>query len=118
MGLGCRANRLDHLTSALSELSERRSLREQARAIRLPIVLWVLLLSGGVATVVSSCVLGNESKWLHYCQVSGADVCGGGDAFGDCGFGEAVRGRGGGDLGCVSTGAGDYADDALEVSSA
>jgi Protein of unknown function (DUF4239) len=63
-------NRLDHLTSALSELSERRSLREQARAIRLPIVLWVLLLSGGVATVVSSCVLGNESKWLHYCQVS------------------------------------------------
>jgi Protein of unknown function (DUF4239) len=63
-------NRLDHLTSALSELSERRSLREQARAIRLPIVLWVLLLSGAVATVVSSCVLGNESKWLHYCQVS------------------------------------------------
>jgi hypothetical protein len=63
------ANRLDHLTSALSELSERRSLREQARAIRLPIVLWVLLLSGGVATVVSSCLLGNESKWLHYCQV-------------------------------------------------
>jgi hypothetical protein len=63
------ANRLDHLTSALSELSERRSLREQARAVRLPIVLWVLLLSGGVATVVSSCVLGNESKWLHYCQV-------------------------------------------------
>jgi hypothetical protein len=64
------ANRLDHLTSALSELSERRSLREQARTIRLPIVLWVLLLSGGMATVVSSCVLGNESKWLHYCQVS------------------------------------------------
>jgi hypothetical protein len=64
------ANRLDHLTSALSELSERRSLREQSRAIRLPMVLWVLLLSGGVATVVSSCVLGNESKWLHYCQVS------------------------------------------------
>jgi hypothetical protein len=67
---GVSTNRLDHLTSALSELSERRSLREQARAIRLPIVLWVLLLSGGVATVVSSCILGNESKWLHYCQVS------------------------------------------------
>src|ERR1700722_9593540 len=35
-------NRLDHLTSALSLLAERRSLREQARAVRLPIVLWVL----------------------------------------------------------------------------
>jgi hypothetical protein len=63
-------NRLDHLTSALSELSERRNLREQARAVRLPVVLWVLLLAGGVATVVSSCLLGNESRWLHYCQVS------------------------------------------------
>jgi hypothetical protein len=63
------ANSVDHLTQALSDLSERRSLREEQLRVRLPIVLWILLLAGGGATVGSSCVLGNDNKWLHYCQV-------------------------------------------------
>jgi len=63
------ANSVDHLTSALSNLTERRNLREQARAVRLPPVLWLLLLAGAGATVGSACLLGNDNKWLHYCQV-------------------------------------------------
>jgi Protein of unknown function (DUF4239) len=66
---GVSGTRLDHLTSALSNLSERRNLREQERTIRLPTVLWVLLLAGAGATVGSACLLGNDNRWLHYCQV-------------------------------------------------
>jgi hypothetical protein len=60
---------VDHLTQVLGELSERRSLREEQLRVRLPVVLWILLLAGGGATVGSSCLLGNDNKWLHYCQV-------------------------------------------------
>jgi hypothetical protein len=60
---------VDHLTSALSDLSERRNLREEEMHVRLPEMLWVLLLAGGGATVGSSCLLGNDNQWLHYCQV-------------------------------------------------
>lgn len=63
------SNSVDHLTQVLSDLSERRSLREEQLRVRLPIVLWILLLAGGGATVGSSCVLGNDNKWLHYFQV-------------------------------------------------
>ena len=64
-------NSLDHLTSALSDLSERRSLREQEFQIRLPAILWLLLVAGAGATVGSACLLGNDNKWLHYWQVLG-----------------------------------------------
>jgi hypothetical protein len=60
---------IDHLTSALVSLSERRRLRLDQYESQLPGILWVLLLVGGMATVVSSCLLGNDKKWLHYCQV-------------------------------------------------
>jgi hypothetical protein len=63
------SNSTDHLTSALSDLSEKRSLREQELQIRLPGILWVLLVAGAGATVGSACLLGNDNKWLHYCQV-------------------------------------------------
>jgi hypothetical protein len=63
------AGETDHLTSALGELSERRNLREQEFQVRLPAMLWLLLLAGAGATVGSACLLGNDSKWLHYCQV-------------------------------------------------
>jgi len=63
------SNSVDHLTSALSDLAERRSLREQEFQIRLPGILWLLLVAGAGATVGSSCLLGNDNRWLHYCQV-------------------------------------------------
>jgi Protein of unknown function (DUF4239) len=61
----------DHLTNALKELSERRNLRGQEFRERLPGILWFLLVAGAGATVGSSCLLGNDNKWLHYWQVLG-----------------------------------------------
>jgi len=66
---GSGSNSLDHLTSALSDLTERRNLREQELQARLPEILWLLLMAGAAATVGSACLLGNDNKWLHYCQV-------------------------------------------------
>jgi hypothetical protein len=63
------SNSSDHLASALQDLSERRNLREQELRNRLPGILWLLLIAGAGATVGSSCLLGNDNKWLHYCQV-------------------------------------------------
>ena len=60
---------IDHLTTALTNLGERRRMRDEQHENRLPAVLWVLLIVGGIATVVSSCLLGNDKKWLHYGQV-------------------------------------------------
>jgi len=60
---------VDHLTTVMTNLSERRSQRETQQKTRLPGLLWTLLILGGVATVVSSCLLGTDTKWLHYCQV-------------------------------------------------
>ena len=60
---------VSHLTSAMSNLAERRRLRQEQHENTLPGVLWVLLIVGGIATVVSACLLGNDKKWLHYCQV-------------------------------------------------
>src|SRR5271156_2858403 len=65
------SNSVDHLTSALGDLSERRSLREEELRTRLPKILWLLLVAGAGATVGSACLLGNDNKWLHYCQVLG-----------------------------------------------
>jgi uncharacterized membrane protein YfcA len=62
-------NSVDHLTSTLSDLTERRNLREEELKVRLPTMLWVLLMAGAGATVGSSCLLGNDNKWLHYLQV-------------------------------------------------
>jgi hypothetical protein len=59
----------DHLSNALKDLSERRNLRAEELRNRLPGILWLLLMAGAAATVGSSCLLGNDNKWLHYCQV-------------------------------------------------
>jgi hypothetical protein len=63
------STRVDHLTNALKDLSERRNLREQEFQERLPKILWLLLVVGAGVTVGSACLLGNDNKWLHYCQV-------------------------------------------------
>ncbi len=60
---------LDHLTTAMTNLGERRRLRDEEHESRLPGVLWVLLIVGGMATVGSSCLIGNDKKLLHYGQV-------------------------------------------------
>jgi hypothetical protein len=67
--LGNGDNSADHLSNALKDLSERRNLRAEELRNRLPAILWLLLMAGAAATVGSSCLLGNDNKWLHYCQV-------------------------------------------------
>ncbi len=62
-------NSVDHLTSEASNLMDRRNLRQEQAQSRLPSVLWVLLIVGAILTVSSTCLLGNERRWLHYCQV-------------------------------------------------
>ena len=62
-------NSVDHIQYAMSNLAERRNMRDQQRTNQLPGLLWLLLVLGGAATIVSSCILGNDKKWLHYCQV-------------------------------------------------
>src|ERR1700748_3890159 len=56
------SNSVDHLTSALGDLSERRSLREEELRTRLPKILWLLLVAGAGATVGSSCFLGKDNN--------------------------------------------------------
>jgi hypothetical protein len=63
------ANSVDHIQYAMSNLAERRNMRDQQRSSQMPRLLWFLLILGGIATVVSSCLLGNDKQWLHYCQV-------------------------------------------------
>jgi hypothetical protein len=63
-------NSLDHIQYALSNLSERRNMRNQQRSNQMPGLLWGLLILGAGATITSSCLLGNDKKWLHYCQVA------------------------------------------------
>jgi hypothetical protein len=62
-------NSVDHMTTAMTILGDRRRLREEEHENQLPTVLWILLIVGGAVTVISSCLLGNDKKWLHYCQV-------------------------------------------------
>ena len=63
------ANGIDHIQYAMSNLAERRNMRDLQRSQQVPRLLWGLLVIGGVVTVVSACLLGNDKKWLHYCQV-------------------------------------------------
>lgn len=62
-------NTVDHIQYAMGNLAERRNMRDLQRSNQMPLLLWVLLVIGGGATIVSSCLLGNDKKWLHYCQV-------------------------------------------------
>lgn len=63
-------NSLDHIQYAMSNLAERRNMRAQQRSNQMPDLLWGLLVLGAGATILSSCLLGNDKKWLHYCQVA------------------------------------------------
>ena len=62
-------NSVDHIQYAMSDLAERRNMRDHQRTNQLPGLLWLLLVLGGAATIVSYCILGNDKRWLHYCQV-------------------------------------------------
>lgn len=59
----------DHAISELSSVAEHRRIRQLQSVTRLPGVLWFVLILGGALTIMSSCMFGSESRWLHGMQV-------------------------------------------------
>ena len=59
----------NHSLHQLASLTEHRRIRVLQSASQLPIVLWCVLLVGGVLTIASSCMFGAESTILHALQV-------------------------------------------------
>lgn len=59
----------DHALYELSALTEERRVRQLQSVSRPPKVLWFVLLVGGALTIMSSCMFGSESPWLHGMQV-------------------------------------------------
>lgn len=59
----------DHAISELSVLTQHRRMRLVQNAFRLPVVLWFLLIVGGVVTIASASMFGSENTALHTLQV-------------------------------------------------
>ncbi|WP_446742828.1 bestrophin-like domain [Silvibacterium acidisoli] len=55
---------------ALADLQSRRDARVQDCEDHLPLITWAVLLLGGVSVVISSCLLSNERRWVHYFHVA------------------------------------------------
>jgi Protein of unknown function (DUF4239) len=55
--------------SEIASLTEHRRVRELESQSKLPSVLWVVLLVGGVITTISACLFGTENFRLHALQV-------------------------------------------------
>ncbi len=63
------SNAQDHELTHLSELTKYRLTRIVQSSDRLPGVLWWVLLTGGVLTIVSACLFASESRALQTVQV-------------------------------------------------
>jgi hypothetical protein len=59
----------NHALHQLASLTEHRRVRVLQSNSQLPMVLWFVLLVGGVLTIASSCMFGAESTTLHGLQV-------------------------------------------------
>ncbi|HEU5341515.1 DUF4239 domain-containing protein [Edaphobacter sp.] len=59
----------DHALYELSTLTEHRQVRQLEVTSRLPSVLWCVLLIGGVLTIFSACLFGQENALIHGIQV-------------------------------------------------
>ena len=59
----------DHALYELSAVAEHRRIRQLESISRLPGVLWFVLIVGGAVTIMSSCMFGADSSWLHSLQV-------------------------------------------------
>ncbi len=59
----------DHALYELSALTEHRRTRRLQSASRLPVILWFVLIVGGIVTIMSSCMFGAANTRLHAIQV-------------------------------------------------
>jgi lipid-A-disaccharide synthase-like uncharacterized protein len=55
--------------SEISSMTEHRRMRELQSRTQLPPILWMVLLLGGIITIMSSCLFGTENFKLHCVQV-------------------------------------------------
>ncbi len=60
---------LDHALTELYEMTNHRRLRELESIANLPGVLWAVLITGAVITIVSACLFGSVEFKLHLIQV-------------------------------------------------
>jgi Protein of unknown function (DUF4239) len=59
----------DHAISELSALTEHRRIRLLQNAFRLPVILWCVLVIGGMVTIASASMFGSANMGLHALQV-------------------------------------------------
>lgn len=59
----------DHALYELSTLTEHRQVRQPEITSQLPGILWSVLIIGGVLTIVSACMFGQDNTLLHSLQV-------------------------------------------------
>jgi hypothetical protein len=60
---------LDHTLTELSEMTEHRRMRQLQSNSHLPGILWAVLITGAVLTIVSACLFGGVDFKLHVIQV-------------------------------------------------
>ncbi len=60
---------LDHALSELSKMAEYRRLRELQVNSDLPDILWLVLILGGIMTILSACLFGTSNFQLHLIQL-------------------------------------------------
>jgi hypothetical protein len=60
---------LDHTLSELAKMAEYRRLRELQVNAYLPAILWLVLILGGIMTVLSACLFGTSNFHLHLIQL-------------------------------------------------
>lgn len=60
---------LDHAMTQLSDLTQHRRVRQLESESKLPNVLWAVLVSGGIITLVTCCLLGSENVRLHFMMI-------------------------------------------------
>jgi Protein of unknown function (DUF4239) len=65
---------LDHAFVELSNLTERRRIRQEQVLQHLPGILWAVLLFGSVLTILYACLFGAENLKLHAIQVTGLSL--------------------------------------------
>jgi len=59
----------NHVLTELTDMTEHRRLRELQSKSKLPGILWIVLIVGGVITTMSSCMFGTDNFKLHAIQV-------------------------------------------------
>jgi len=59
------------IVDRLNKLDNARSVRQIASEFHVPSIMWILLIAGGIVTIVFACYFGADDQFLHAMMVSG-----------------------------------------------